>query len=68
MRAARAACARGNARAMPPPIRAVRARRCACTHGPRRYDSLLRHGHAKDGTQALILALEDTTKYTQAAS
>ncbi|KAL1508108.1 hypothetical protein AB1Y20_007700 [Prymnesium parvum] len=28
------------------------------------YESLLRHGHGKDGTQALILALEDTVKYT----
>mmetsp|Transcript_33913 Transcript_33913/g.79383 ORF Transcript_33913/g.79383 Transcript_33913/m.79383 type:complete len:160 (+) Transcript_33913:336-815(+) len=27
------------------------------------YASLLRHGHGKDGTQALTLALEDTAKY-----
>ena len=29
----------------------------------RLYSSLLRHGHGKDGTQALTLALEDAAKY-----
>jgi 3-hydroxyisobutyrate dehydrogenase len=29
----------------------------------RLYASLLRHGHGKDGTQALVLALEDVAKY-----
>mmetsp|Transcript_20771 Transcript_20771/g.34234 ORF Transcript_20771/g.34234 Transcript_20771/m.34234 type:complete len:81 (+) Transcript_20771:1-243(+) len=27
------------------------------------YSALLRHGHAKDGTQALTLALEDIAHY-----
>ena len=31
----------------------------------RLYASLLRHGHSKDGTQALVLALEDAVKYPQ---
>jgi len=29
----------------------------------RLYSSLLKHGHGRDGTQALVLALEDTAKY-----
>ena len=29
----------------------------------RLYDSLLRHGHGRDGTQALTLALEEVDKY-----
>ena len=29
----------------------------------RLYDALLKHGHGRDGTQALILALEDVVKY-----
>ena len=27
------------------------------------YDGLQRHGHGRDGTQALILALEDAARY-----
>ena len=29
----------------------------------RLYASLLKHGHGRDGTQALLLALEDADKY-----
>lgn len=33
----------------------------------RLYASLLRHGHGRDGTQALILAIEDASKYDDEA-
>jgi 3-hydroxyisobutyrate dehydrogenase len=29
----------------------------------RLYDALLKHGHGRDGTQALTLALEEVDKY-----
>ena len=29
------------------------------------YEGLLKHGHGEDGTQALILAIEDATRYTE---
>ena len=33
----------------------------------RLYASLLRHGHGRDGTQALVLAIEDAAKYDDEA-
>lgn len=33
----------------------------------RLYASLLRHGHGKDGTQALVLAIEDMARYDDEA-
>jgi 3-hydroxyisobutyrate dehydrogenase len=33
----------------------------------RLYDALLRHGHGKDGTQALVLAIEDAARYDDEA-
>ena len=29
------------------------------------YEGLLKHGHGEDGTQALILAIEDATRYAE---
>ena len=33
----------------------------------RMYDALLRHGHGRDGTQALLLAIEDAAMYSDEA-